>query len=93
MVCTAEHGTPYLVLKGMMDGDFDDTCLPIDFPEGQQLYDFAQLKGGKWWTGAVGGVWSWWAANLRLPLLEKDLKRKYETFKEDVLLLRALFSE
>ncbi|KAK4443308.1 hypothetical protein QBC34DRAFT_386386 [Podospora aff. communis PSN243] len=38
-------------------------------------------------------VWSWWAVNLRLPLLEKDLKRRYEMFKEDVLLLRALCSE
>ncbi|KAK0649121.1 hypothetical protein B0T16DRAFT_491809 [Cercophora newfieldiana] len=39
------------------------------------------------------GPWSWWAVNLRLPLLEKDLKRRYEMFKEDVLLLRALCSE
>jgi hypothetical protein len=37
--------------------------------------------------------WSWWAVNLRLPLLEKDLKRRYEMFKEDVLLLRALCME
>lgn len=39
------------------------------------------------------GFWSWWAVNLRLPLVEKELKRKYEMFKEDVLLLRALCSE
>lgn len=36
---------------------------------------------------------SWLAMNLKLPLLEKDLKRKYEMFKEDVVLSRALCAE
>lgn len=36
---------------------------------------------------------SWLAVNLKLPLLEKDLKRKYEMYKEDVVLLRALCAE
>ena len=36
---------------------------------------------------------SWLAVNLKLPLLEKDLKRKYEMYKEDVVLLRSLCAE
>jgi hypothetical protein len=52
-----------------------------------------------WRRGRRWGLLSWWsssgwlAVNLRLPLVEKDLKRRYEMFKEDVLLLRALCSE
>ncbi|KAK1753550.1 hypothetical protein QBC47DRAFT_403892 [Echria macrotheca] len=36
---------------------------------------------------------SWFALNLRLPLIHKDLKIKYDMFKEDVMLLRVLCSE
>jgi len=52
-----------------------------------------------WRRGRRWGLLNWWsssgwlAVNLRLPLVEKDLKRRYEMFKEDVLLLRALCSE
>lgn len=51
-----------------------------------------------WRRGRGWGLLGWWssgwlAVNLRLPLVEKDLKRRYEMFKEDVLLLRALCSE
>ncbi|KAK5651999.1 hypothetical protein OQA88_10902 [Cercophora sp. LCS_1] len=36
---------------------------------------------------------TWLSINLRLPLLQKDLKRRYEMFKDDIILLRTLCSE
>jgi hypothetical protein len=40
-----------------------------------------------------GNSSNWLSINLRLPLLEKDLKRRYKMFRDDILLLRTLCSE
>lgn len=42
---------------------------------------------------SAGSKTSWLSINLRLPLLQKDLKRRYEMFKDDIVLLRTLCSE
>ena len=42
-------------------------------------------------TGNTGNAF--FLRTVRLPLLQKDLKRQYGMFKEDVLLLRALCTE
>ena len=35
----------------------------------------------------------WLSINFRLPLLEKDLRRRYMMFRDDVMLLRSLCAE
>ena len=82
------------VLRECRDAIATSPMVPESILEALQMCEQRQLDLSKLMSLAVSKrESSWLSINLRLPLLEKDLKWRYEMFKEDVILLKTLCTE